>query len=252
MKNELLTIGPFTIYGYGLMIALGIIAAYFTAEYRARRQKLAYEHVFYIAIWCVAGGFLSAKLLFWLTEWKSIVRDPGFLFDTLSDGFVVYGGILGGIVAGFLYSRKNHLNFLKYADLILPSVALAQGFGRIGCFLAGCCYGKETAGAISVTFTNSDFAPNQIPLIPVQLYASALDFLHFFILLGVAGYQKKDGQTTGVYLVLYSAGRFILEFFRGDLERGSVGIFSISQFISLFTCTAGVLLLAAVRHKSKA
>ena len=98
MKNELLKIGPFTIYGYGLMIAIGILAAYFTGENRAKKRKLPYEHVFYLVVWCVAGGFLGAKILYWITEWKSIVENPGFLGDTLTDGFVVFGGIIGGIL----------------------------------------------------------------------------------------------------------------------------------------------------------
>ena len=82
MKNELLRIGPFTIYGYGLMIAIGILSAYFTGEYRAKKRKLPYEHVFYLVVWCVVGGFLGAKILYWITEWKSILENPGFLSAT--------------------------------------------------------------------------------------------------------------------------------------------------------------------------
>ena len=142
MKIELLTIGPFTVYGYGLMIAIGILAGCLTAEYRAGKQKLDSEQIFPMILWCLVGGFFCAKLLFWITEWKSIVQDPGFIMETLSSGFVVFGGIIGGILTGLLYCRIRKLVFFKYADVILPSVALAQGFGRIGCFLAGCCYGK--------------------------------------------------------------------------------------------------------------
>ena len=133
MKNELLTIGPFTVYGYGLMIAIGILAGCLTAEYRAGKQKLDSEQIFPMILWCLVGGFFCAKLLFWITEWKSIVQDPGFIMETLSSGFVVFGGIIGGILTGLLYCRIRKLVFFKYADVILPSVALAQGFGRIGC-----------------------------------------------------------------------------------------------------------------------
>lgn len=143
MKNELLTIGPFTIYGYGLMIAIGIVAGCLTAEYRARKQGLDSEQIFPMILWCLVGGFLCAKLLFWITEWKSIAQDPGFMMETLSSGFVVFGGIIGGILTGFLYCRIKGLIFFKYADVILPSVALAQGFGRIGCFLAGAVMEKR-------------------------------------------------------------------------------------------------------------
>lgn len=128
MKNELLTIGPFTVYGYGLMIAIGILAGCLTAEYRAGKQKLDSEQIFPMILWCLVGGFFCAKLLFWITEWKSIVQDPGFIMETLSSGFVVFGGIIGGILTGLLYCRIRKLVFFKYADVILPSVALAQGF----------------------------------------------------------------------------------------------------------------------------
>lgn len=251
MKNELLTIGPFTVYGYGAMIALGIAAAYATAEYRARKYKLAYEHIFYIALWCLAGGWGASKVLFLLTEWKRILADPSFILRTIWDGWVVYGGLIGGVLAGFLYCKRKKLSFWKYFDLLVPSVALAQGFGRIGCFLAGCCYGKETESVLSVTFTHSDFAPNGVPLIPTQLYSSALDFIHFGILLVIARRKKADGQVAAWYLVLYSAGRFLMEFFRGDLIRGSVGIFSTSQFIGIFTGLAGVGLLAAAKERHR-
>ena len=248
MKNELFTIGPLTVYGYGFMIAVGVIAAWIVTDYRAKRQKLDRDHVFSLVIWCLLGGLLCAKLLFWITEWKTIMADPGYLLDTLSDGFVVYGGIIGGILAGCLYCRVKRVDFWKYFDLVMPSVALAQGFGRIGCLLAGCCYGRETESAFSIIFQNSDFAPNHVDLIPTQIYSSVLNFLHFGILLYIARHKKADGQVAACYLIFYSIGRFVLEFFRGDLIRGSVGSLSTSQFISLFILAAGIVILA-VRSK---
>ena len=133
--------------------------------------------------------------------------------------------------------------------MILPSVALAQGFGRIGCFLAGCCYGKETESVFSVIFQNSEYAPNHVALIPTQLYSGGLDFLHFLLLLLIARNKKEDGQVTACYLIFYSIGRFVIEFFRGDIIRGSVGILSTSQFISIFTGIAGIVLLILIRKK---
>ena len=138
MRNELFTIGPLTVYGYGFMIAVGVIAAWIITNRRAEKQKLDHEHVFSLVIWCLLGGMFCAKILFWITEWKSIVQDPHYILDTISDGFVVYGGIIGGILAGCLYCYIKKTDFWKYFDLVIPSVALAQGFGRIGCLLAGC------------------------------------------------------------------------------------------------------------------
>ena len=155
---------------------------------------MQYEHIFYLVIWCLVGGMLCSKLLFWITEWKELVRNPGFVLDTIGDGFVVYGGIIGGVLAGWLYCRIKKLNFLAYFDLVIPSVALAQGFGRIGCLLAGCCYGRETDSAFSITFHDSEFAPNNLALVPTQIYSSVLDFLNFAVLLAIAKRKKTDGQ----------------------------------------------------------
>ena len=241
MKNELFSIGPITIYGYGLMIAIGVLAAYFSATYRAKKYDLDPDKVFYVTVWAVIGGFGGAKLLYLITQLPAILQNPSLLKD-VRDGFVVYGGIIGGILAAWIYCKVAKLKFMKYFDLVMPSVALAQGFGRIGCFLAGCCYGKETESAFHIIFHDSAYAPNNVPLIPTQLISSGLDFLNCIFLMWFAGKKKGDGQVAGLYLICYSVGRFVLEFFRGDLERGSVGSLSTSQFIAIFTAIAGVVL----------
>ncbi|MBQ9065571.1 MAG: prolipoprotein diacylglyceryl transferase [Blautia sp.] len=233
MKNELLHIGPLTVYGYGLMIALGVIAVYLTMEYRASKRGYRTEHVLPLFLWCLAGGFAGAKLAFLFTEWKYFVRDPGYYLMHFSDGFVVYGGIILGILTGFLYCMICGLNFLSWADLFLPSVALGQAFGRVGCFLAGCCYGKETDLPFGIVFHNSEFAPNNVRLYPTQLISAAFDAALFLVLITLAKHTKKDGTVAVSYLVLYSIGRFLIEFLRGDPERGTIGPLSTSQAISL-------------------
>lgn len=248
MKNELLTIGPVTIYGYGLMIAIGVIAAYSVAVFRAKRKNLNHELIFDLTLWCLIGGILGAKLLYLITQLKAILADPSLLLD-VSNGFVVYGGIIGGILAGFLFCRKNKLKFFQYFDLVMPSIALAQGFGRIGCLLAGCCYGAETSSTFSLVFENSRYAPNHVQLLPTQPISSVLDFLNFFALIIIAKRTKADGQVAGFYLIFYSIGRFILEFYRGDLVRGTIGTLSTSQFISIFLLLFG-LAIVIIRGKS--
>lgn len=243
MNNDLFSIGNVTIHGYGLMIAIGILAAYALTAYRTPKKGLDMDHVFGIAIGAIIGGFACAKILYFITIYKEIIDDPKLLLN-LTDGFVVYGGIVGGIVVSYLYCRFHKLRFIEYSDLILPAVALAQGFGRIGCFLAGCCYGKVTDSAMHITFTHSHFAPNNVPLVPTQLISSGLDFLNCIVLIVIARFAKKKGQVTAFYLIFYSIGRFVIEFFRGDLERGSVGNLSTSQFISIFILAAGVAFLA--------
>jgi phosphatidylglycerol:prolipoprotein diacylglycerol transferase len=184
-------------------------------------------------------GFLGAKLLFCIVEWDQLFHDP--LSVLSGSGFVVYGGIIAGIIAALVYCRKKKLSFLKYFDLIIPSVAVAQGFGRIGCFLAGCCYGCETNLPIGIVFNNSAIAPNGVSLFPSQLFSSAGDFLIALILILYARKDRSVGKMGGLYLILYSVGRFAIEFFRSDY-RGSVGFLSTSQFIAIFILIAGILI----------
>ena len=240
MKNELFSIGPITIYGYGLMIAIGVLAAYFSATYRSKKYALDPDKVFYVTVWAVIGGFGGAKLLYLITQLPAILKDPSLLKDA-RNGFVVYGGIIGGILAAWLYCKVAKLKFIKYFDLVMPSVALAQGFGRIGCFFAGCCYGKATDSWFGITFTHSDYAPNGVKLIPTQLISSAGDFMICLMLLAYAKRKPKKGRVASLYLMFYGIGRFGVEFLRSDY-RGSVGFLSTSQFISIGIVAAGIIL----------
>lgn len=243
MYNDLLTIGPFTLHTYGLMTAIGIVAAYFTAEYRAKKNGLDHTKVFWLVIWCLVFGYLGSKILYFITIFPQIIEDPSVILRSLADGWVVYGGIIGGIIGALIFCRRNKLPTLKYFDIGLASVALAQGFGRLGCFFAGCCYGMQTDSWFSITFTNSNFAPNNVPLVPTQLISSAGDFLLFFLLVLLNRRKNnKPGQGASMYLICYGIGRFIIEFFRGDLIRGSVGTISTSQFISIFVVIAGIIM----------
>lgn len=250
MKNDLFTIGSFTVHGYGLMIGLGVIAAYLVSEYRAKKRNMDSDLLISIAMWVVIPGMICAKLLYYITIFDEILKDPKLLLD-ISGGFVVYGGIIGGIAGGYLFCMKNKVPFWSYFDLVIPSVALAQAFGRIGCHLAGCCYGLQCVSPISITFVESGFAPNGVPLLPTQLISSGLNLIHFLVLLLFAKYAKADGQVSALYMILYSAGRFFLEFLRGDLERGAVGTFSTSQFISIFAFVAGCVFFVICTKRGK-
>ncbi|MBE9914920.1 prolipoprotein diacylglyceryl transferase [Paenibacillus donghaensis] len=249
MKNDLLHIGPITIYGYGLMIAIGIIAAYQVLITRAEKRHLERCHMSSITLWALLGGFLSAKLLYWITQGKNMMDHPEILWN-LSTGFVVYGGIVGGILSGYIYCKMKGLNFLQHLDLFVPSIALAQGFGRIGCLLAGCCYGEETHGWFGITFHDSELAPNGVKLIPTQILESVFSFALFFVLIVLAKRKKPDGFIASLYLLIYSLGRFIIEFYRGDIIRGSVGILSTSQFISLLVFVATCLIMLVKSYQT--
>lgn len=250
MHIELFKIGPLTVYTYGLMIAIGIIAAFYVAEKRAAKLNMDAGYLEKITLYALVFGFLFSKILYAITRFDEIVADPSILWS-LSEGWVVYGGIIGGLVGGWICCRIHHQNFLAWFDLMIPEVALAQGFGRVGCFFAGCCYGIPVEWGI--VFPANSLAPAGIPLLPTQLISSVLDFILFFILLYVAKKKTFNGQVGAWYLILYSVGRFILEYFRGDLVRGSIGTLSTSQFISIFTIIAGIAMLVVLgKRKAKA
>ncbi len=240
MHNDLFRIGSITVHGYGLMIALGVAAAVLLGAYRANQRGLQGDAVYSISFACLLVGFACAKLLYCALELRALLADP--LSVLLGGGFIVYGGIMGGFGAAVLYCRAKGYPFLAYFDLLAPSLALAQGFGRIGCFLAGCCYGRETHAAWGVVFPAGCIAPSGVPLVPTQLISSAGDFLIAGALLLYATKERRPGRVGAMYLVLYGVGRFLVEFLRNDY-RGSVGALSVGQFISLFVAAAGFLYL---------
>ena len=249
MYNDLLKIGNFTIHGYGLMIAIGILTALFMSEYRAKKKGLNADILYVFMLIGVGCGLIGAKVLFCLVEFKTFLKDP--LHVLTGSGFVVYGGIIFGIISIIIACRVYKLNFLDYFDLLTPALAVGQGFGRIGCFLAGCCYGRETETFLGVVFTHSDYAPNNVKLLPTQLFSSAGAFLISFILIQYAKKEPAKGKVGALYLILYSLGRFLIEFFRNDY-RGEIGKLSTSQFISLFILVMGIYLFAKFgRKKSK-
>ena len=240
MYNDLFSIGGLTVHGYGLCIGLGIAAALLLIWRRAEERKLNAQTVNILILLILVTGFAGAKLFFLIAHWSEFRADP--LGALGSEGFVVYGGIVCGLCAAWLYCRKRLLPFLRLADCFIPAVALAQGFGRIGCFLAGCCFGKPTESFLGVTFPAGSMAPAGIPLWPTQLFSAAGDFLLAGLLLLLEKKRRGDGLLTGTYLLLYSIGRFLIEFLRAD-PRGAVGTLSTSQFIALFTAAGAAAIL---------
>ena len=242
MYNELFSIGPLTVHGYGLMIGIGVIVAYFWAIKRGAKRDINEDNILSLLLIAVIVGFGGAKVLYVITDWRYFLRDP--LGALGSEGFVVYGGIIAGILGCYIYCRRKKINFGDGLDVFMPPVAAAQGFGRIGCFLAGCCYGKATDCALGVVFPGSTEA-----VWPTQLFSSGGDFLLALIL---ALYDRRDharGNTGAMYLILYGVGRFLIEFLRND-PRGNVGFFSTSQFISLFMVPIGVVLYVLNNKRS--
>lgn len=230
MKNDLFSIGKVEIHGYGLMIGLGILCCLLLGLYRAKKKDMSQEAVLDIALIAVFAGFLGAKILFVIVEFREFIEDPLAVLG--SEGFVVYGGIIAGVAGVMIYCRRKGYLFLEYFDLLVPSLAVAQGFGRIGCFLAGCCYGRETASILGVAFPEGGLAPAGVSLLPTQLFSAAGDFIIAAWLLLYNRKAKHIGDVGAMYLLLYGIGRFFLEFLRAD-DRGALGFLSTSQLISI-------------------
>jgi len=248
MYNDLFTIGKFTVHGYGLMIAIGVVACVLLCEYAAKKRGLDSDIVYVMAPACVIFGFFCAKILHIIVEWKSFIQNP-LSYLTLN-GFVVYGGIIGGTFAAYVILKIKKYRFIDYFDIVLPAVCVAQAFGRIGCFLAGCCHGKETDSWIGIAFTNSLYAPNGVKLIPTQLISSA----GLFVIAGICyWYLKRNprpGRVGALYMILYSIGRAFIEQFRAD-ARGEVGFLSTSQFISIFILALGIAIFALAKPRKE-
>ena len=254
-------------YSYGLMIGLGALLAIFVSEWRAKRRGLDGELVFSAAVWGLFAGLLGAKLTFIVSNIKYLSTDPGYVLGT--DGFTVYGGVVLGILVGGLIVRRKKVDVPLYLDLVIPQIALAQGFGRIGCFLAGCCYGKPTHSHFGVIFPPEAIAPSGVPLIPTQLISAIGDFLIFIILLLLSNYatdylkvKKGEGPGTdrksffqppsisGMYLILYGIGRFAIEFLRADPRRTALGLTS-NQYVSILFLAAGIALIVYGAKRAK-
>ena len=211
------------------------------------------QDIFFMLLYAFIGAIIGAKLLYLITSvpvywvpqlsfadnikyWVSLIAGGGLVF---------YGGLIGALLGALRYVLHFRTPVSAMLDLGFAGVPLFHAFGRIGCFLAGCCYGVEYHGAFAVTFPENNLgnAPAGVGLLPVQLMEAALNLVLWAILTLVYRRTSRRWLTSGLYLVSYGTIRFILEFFRGDLIRGSILSLSSSQFISIFAVAAGVLLL---------
>ncbi len=248
MINDI-QIGPLTLHVYGIMVALGFLSALIISERRAKKRGMDTE-ILYGIFWCaIFGGAAGSKLLYYTVSIPDILKDPSILWS-FQNGWVVYGGILGGVFASFLYCRYKKADFVQYLDLVLPEVAFAQGCGRIGCFFAGCCYGRETDSVLSIQYWQSEYAPNGVKLIPTQIYSSIGDFALAFLLMAYAKREPKKGKIAAGYCILYSIGRFIIEMMRNDY-RGAWGFLSTSQIISIVILVLGIAIFVIAGRQSE-
>ena len=232
---------------YGMSIFFGIIVAAIFIYFDSKNKGVLWENTVLIGTVGVLVGFLGAKILFLLVTYSpkeiiDIIKSVD-IDSILNSGFVFYGGLFFGVLGAFLAAKVLKEKISDHENLLIKIIPLVHAFGRIGCFFAGCCYGKPTNSAIHVIFKNpvSD-APIGVPLIPVQLYESLFNFL-LFIALAVID-KKTSGKKIllPIYVIAYGVERFIIEFFRFDEVRGIFFGLSTSQWISIVMCVVGVLI----------
>lgn len=258
---------PFvTVFGiklpmYGLMMLTGLTIAVAGACLRSRRRGYMTVDIMLCAIFCFLGGLLGAKLLYIITDIPNMLAyfaQSGFSFKYLMhriahSGIVFYGGVIGGLIGGLIYVRLFNLSYWRIGDELIVWLPLGHGFGRIGCFCAGCCYGRAMDPPWGVYFTSELVDTGGVARFPVQLLEAAFDIaLLFPILLLFARKPKKSGQVMGLYLVLYGIFRFFNEYVRADEIRGIFLGISTSQWISMALVPIGIALLCGLGARLEA
>lgn len=243
-------------YAVLAVLGAGALGLFFLFQCRSPREgqpKINFQDAVFMLIFALLGAVIGAKLLYFITsadvQWlpeQGFFENIGNMLRTLVEGgLVFYGGLIGALLGGVAYVLLFKAPVSNMIDMGFVGVPLFHAFGRVGCFMAGCCYGMEYHGPLSVVFpaNNAGGAPAGVELFPVQLVEACLNLVLWAMLTVVYRRSTRRWLPSGLYLVSYGVIRFVLEFFRGDLIRGSIFSVSSSQFISFFIVAAGILLL---------
>ncbi|MCI0401990.1 MAG: prolipoprotein diacylglyceryl transferase [Acidobacteria bacterium] len=248
MLPRLLEFGEYGLPTYGVLAAIGLILGLTINVRLAKREGLDPDTCWDLGILAILSGILGAKILYIANDWGRFAKNPWeiFSFETLQSGGVFYGGLFAAIAVSLWYMRRHRLPLLKTLDVFAPGVALGHAVGRLGCFAAGCCYGKPTDLPWGVTFT-SELANRWVgttlgePIHPTQIYEFLVELANFGVLMWLFRRRSFDGQVIGAYLFLYGFTRYFLEFLRDDPGRGSVfhEMMTGTQLISILMVIAG-------------
>ena len=258
MFPELFRIHGFPINTYGVFLALAFLCAILIAVKLAARDGLPKEKIYDLSLWMLLASLIGSKVLMFFTEPE--YRDHPLQLislDFLRSGGVFYGGLIGAMLTGYFLMRRYNLPWWKTADACAPGIAVGNFFGRLGCFSAGCCWGKPTTLPWGVKFTELGHeitgVPIDVPLHPTQLYESFSMLIVFFFLLWLHKHKRFSGQVILLYALLYSVIRFAIEFLRDDPRGDVFGLttrtgLSTSQLISIVV-GIGALVLLIVRWR---
>jgi phosphatidylglycerol:prolipoprotein diacylglycerol transferase len=250
-------IGPLTVYTYGVMLAAAYLLGLQLAIVRARRAGLDSQKMLDLGVALVIAALIGAKVLLLIVNFGYFRSNPEELLVLARSGGVFYGGLIGATIVAFWYIRRNRLPLWTTCDMFAPGIALGHVIGRLGCLMAGCCYGLPTSVPWAVTFTDPFAAANvgtplNQPLHPTQIYEAGAELIILILLLTTERKGRTfTGRTFWGYMFLYAVSRFIIEFYRGD-ERGLIAGLSTSQFISLILGPLSLIMLLVLRKRATA
>jgi phosphatidylglycerol:prolipoprotein diacylglycerol transferase len=251
MLPDLISIGPFTIHTYGFFVALGFALGIWTAVKVGKAQGVPSPQVMDMAFVMIVCAIIGSRLFYVLINFSYYKAHPLDILKLWQGGLVFSGGLVATTAAMLWYLRRHQLSFWSTGDLWAPSLALGQAIGRIGCFMAGCCYGRPTGSSWGVGFTHPKaLAPLNIPLYPTQAFEAFSGFVIFLILLFLHGKRKFEGQVFLWYLILHSTARLFVERFRGD-ERGLIPgtEMTSTQLVAILILLGSVVMLFILRSR---
>lgn len=257
MKPILFQVGGFSLHTFGVLVAMGFMAGIWIATRCARRSGISPEAIQDLVVpWILLGGLAGARFLYVVSYWDESFAGRPFaeVFQVWNGGLVFYGGLAGAVLVALWRIRSRNLPLWSTADCLAPGIALGHVFGRLGCFLNGCCHGSPSHGPWAVHFPKG-VIPGDVAVHPTQLYEA-------FLNLGLCGFlawlharRRFDGQVFAAYLVLYALIRVFTEWFRGDYGYRSnpmAGVFTPGMAASLAPLVAGLALGWVLRSRQAA
>ena len=256
MHPILFELGDWPVYTYGVLLAAAYLLGLQLAVWRARHRGVDPARVMDLGIWIIIAALIGAKLLLVIVDWDYYRSNPREIFSLVRSAGVFYGGLIVATIAGFALMRRYRLPVWTTADLYAPGIALGHVIGRMGCFFAGCCWGKPANVPWAITFTDPAAAVNvgtplNIPLHPTQLYEAGAELLILGLLLST---ERKGGYFAGrtfwLYMLLYGITRFIIEIYRGD-PRGEMFGMSTSQFVSALLVPVSIAMLIWLSRRTQ-
>jgi phosphatidylglycerol:prolipoprotein diacylglycerol transferase len=254
MFPDLISIGPVTIHTYGPFVAIGVVGGLMITVKIGKSEGIGSQQILDMGLGIILSSIIGSRVMFVLMNFSHYRHMPLDILKIWQGGLVFSGGIIAVVLTIGWYIYRHHLSLWKITDLWTPAVAIGQAIGRIGCFMAGCCYGKPTDLKWGVVFTNpqSIAQPLNVPLHPTQIYSSISGFIVFVIVLLLHSKKRFEGQVFLWFLIFHSTVRLAIERFRGD-DRGmllSSGM-SVTQLITTLILIASVVTLMVLKSKAK-